>query len=354
MLSLKITKNEINKDKNMGLTGLQNLGNTCWMNSILQCLSNTYFLKQIFLNKEEQWKKHINRDKKESEFVISFYKLFDGMWKQNCTVRPVTMEQLISKNCKNFIQYGQHDAHEALIILIDKLHTGFVKQVNISISGKPKNKIEKMQIQSYNDFKKRYKQDYSVILDIFFGTTVSEIKSKTGESHNFTSFSTLELEIPDTPGPLSIIDCLDHYTKIEKLDGENKWYNEDNNTYENADKRISIFKQPNVLILILKRFLPTGFKNRKNVSFSHDLDIAKYMYDQSLIEDTTKYKLYSICNHVGDINGGHYTSCCLNQNGNWYHYDDTVITPINNISLMNNNQVYILFYVKKNAYNYNV
>ena len=41
----------------------------------------------------------------------------------------------------------------------------------------------------------KYNKDYSIILDIFFGTCVSEIKSvKGGESHNFTSFSTLENE----------------------------------------------------------------------------------------------------------------------------------------------------------------
>ena len=78
------------------------------------------------------------------------------------------------------------------------------------------------------------------------------------------------------------------------------------------------------------------------------------MYDPCLIEGSTMYKLYAVCNHGGDIHGGHYTSCCLNQDGNWYHYDDTVITPISNIDDINNSNVYILFYLKHNAYNYSL
>ena len=78
------------------------------------------------------------------------------------------------------------------------------------------------------------------------------------------------------------------------------------------------------------------------------------MYDPSLIEGSTQYKLFATCNHGGDIHGGHYTSCCLNPNGKWYYYDDTVINPIENIDDLNNNSVYILFYVKQNAYNYNI
>ena len=86
---------------------------------------------------------------------------------------------------------------------------------------------------------------------MFFGICVSEIKSvKGGESHNFTSFSTLELEIPETPGPVTLIDCLDEFTKPEHLENDNKWFNDKTNSYENATKRISIFKQPNILICI--------------------------------------------------------------------------------------------------------
>ena len=64
-----------------------------------------------------------------------------------------------------------------------------------------------------------------------------------------------------------MLDCIDEYTKSEILDGDNKWYNEKSNTYENATKRLSIFKQPNVLICILKDFYPREEKIKNMYHF---------------------------------------------------------------------------------------
>ena len=50
----------------------------------------------------------------------------------------------------------QQDAHETLVFLLDKLHNGFSKHVNIDITGHPKNKFERLQIESYNNFKNSY------------------------------------------------------------------------------------------------------------------------------------------------------------------------------------------------------
>ena len=62
--------------------------------------------------------------------------------------------------------------------------------------------------------------------------------------------------------------------------------------------------------------------------------------------DSYIYDLYGICNHFGDVGGGHYSAYIKNNNGKWYHFNDTSVEEINKENLLSNN-AYCLFYLKK-------
>jgi ubiquitin C-terminal hydrolase len=102
-----------------------------------------------------------------------------------------------------------------------------------------------------------------------------------------------------------------------------------------------IWRAPNTLIICLKRFNNDRTKINTNISFPlenlniNTVDAAKNVYD-----------LYAVCNHVGDLNGGHYFSY-VKQDGNWYEMNDGLIKNIVNTSRINNHYAYILFYQKK-------
>ena len=107
-----------------GICGLQNLGNTCFMNSGLQCLSNTIELTKFFLFK--LYKADINLDNPlglNGRLAEAYHDLLEDMWCGNSSrTAPHDLKRVLGKRVARFSGYGQQDACELLSYLLDLIH----------------------------------------------------------------------------------------------------------------------------------------------------------------------------------------------------------------------------------------
>ncbi|OIT05101.1 PREDICTED: ubiquitin carboxyl-terminal hydrolase 8 [Nicotiana attenuata] len=107
----------------LGLTGLQNLGNTCFMNSALQCLAHTPKLVDYFLG---DYKREINHDNPlgmNGEIASAFGDLLKKLWAPGATpVAPRTFKLKLAHFAPQFSGFNQHDSQELLAFLLDGLH----------------------------------------------------------------------------------------------------------------------------------------------------------------------------------------------------------------------------------------
>ena len=341
----KLEENE--EHKGNGLTGLDNLGNTCFMNSTMQCLSHTYELND-FLD-QGTYTKRLNKVA-DSVILYEWDKLRKMMWSEDCIISPGGFFSQMRKvaNLKNrvlFTGYAQNDLTEFLNFIIDCFHEAIKREVEMDITGNALTEKDKLAVSCYNMYIRMYSKEYSEILNLFYGIHVSKLEFKSGDyqSSSPEPFFNISLPIPDKQN-VTLYDCFDKYTEKEVLDGDNKVTNEKTDEKEECTKQLMFFSLPQILIVILKRF--NNNSRRKNTMVDiplANLNLSKYVVGYQ--DKNVTYDLYGVCNHMGTHMGGHYTAYIKVKDGNWYDFNDRSVSKFNGNVISKNS--YCLFYRKK-------
>jgi len=339
--------------ENGGLVGLNNIGNTCFMNSILQCLSNTQKLKDFCLKADYE----INpKSKMSGRLINSFSDLMKELWTSESSVTPRNLKHQVQKFSTQFSGYNQHDSQEFLRFLLEGLHED-INQVRRK-NSKPLQDLDHLNgcdkaIETWRWYKT--KED-SRIFDLFVGLLESALKcSECGyTSLTYDPFWDLSLPLAKSSyGDTSLEDCLQIFTKKEILDGDEQPKCEKCKCRRRMTKKLSIHKFPRYLVLHLKRFSDSQMFRKKlstHVNFpTRNLDLSDFASTCSNENVTPTYELYAVSNHVGSTHSGHYTANCQNyQNKQWYNYNDSSCRQISESSVCTK-EAYVLFYQLKSS-----
>jgi len=149
---------------------------------------------------------------------------------------------------------------------------------------------------------------------------------------------------------LSLQNCLDEFTKEEKLGEDDLWYCPQCKKHQQATKKFDLWKAPDVLVVHLKRFSNNrSLRDKIDVFIDfpvEGLDLsgmvgeraaAKRLLEQGLDleelnlsdgDEPLVYDLFGVDEHMGGLGGGHYRAYALNHlTEKWYHFDDSYVTP---------------------------
>ncbi|KAL2534826.1 Ubiquitin carboxyl-terminal hydrolase 23 [Abeliophyllum distichum] len=326
---LELLESGLDPELGFGITfrrigaGLRNLGNTCFLNSVLQCLTYTEPLAAYLQSGKHQTscrtagfcalcaiQKHVSRALQSTGRILEPKDLVSNL-------------RCISRNFRNA---RQEDAHEYMVHLLESMHKCCLP------SGVPS--------ESPNAYEK------SLVHKIFGGCLRSQVKCMQCSfcSDKFDPFLDLSLEIMKAD---SLYKALTHFTAKEQLDGGAKQYQcEKCKQKVKALKQLTIYKAPHVLTIHLKRFgshVP-GQKIDKKIEFGPTLDLKPFVTGPC--DGDLKYTLYGVLVHAGwSTHSGHYYCFVRTSSGMWHSLDDNQVVQVNEKKVLQQ-KAYMLFYVR--------
>uniref|UniRef100_A0A8C0W025 Ubiquitin carboxyl-terminal hydrolase n=1 Tax=Castor canadensis TaxID=51338 RepID=A0A8C0W025_CASCN len=299
--------------------GLQNLGNTCYMNATLQCLTYTAPLANYMLSQE-----HSQTCCPLNTCMICILQahMIRALQHSGKVIQP--LRALVT----GFHKYKQEDAHEFLMFVLGAMQ-------NSCLPGH-----KDLDPQAENT---------SLVCQLFGGYWRSQIKCLRchGISDTFDPYLDISLDIKAAQSVQEALKCL---VKPENLDGEEAYDCATCLSRVPATKTLTLKTVPKVLILVLKRFCDfTGVKIGRVVQYPECIDMQPYMSHQNT--EPLVYVLYAVLVHAGlSCHSGHYLCYIKAGNGHWYEMDDAKVTPCGITSVLNR-QAYVLFYVQKSELN---
>lgn len=327
--------------------GLVNLGNTCYMNSVLQALNQTavsrLFVSDAILSLLSQ------RDIRSCRLANAFRKVIRGLNDPNYSsaFSPSILKEAIGDVYEPFRGYQQQDANEFLHVLLDGLHNGLNSKKSSSSAvqiDNSKGRDEELAGAFMDNYSRK---NSSEIINLFgFQERTAVMCPYCSQIYRSFNIST-GIEVPiGKREPVTVEDCLATYCKEEKLDKDSLYSCEKCKRKVQASQQLTLYSTPLILIITLKRFgvqsSDCSTKITTNVAFQQDLDLTPFMCS-SRPNSRNVYRLVAIVNHSGSLNGGHYTADVLGGDGGWSSISDEVVTSATkpNFSL-----AYMLFYEK--------
>ena len=324
-------------------TGLKNIGNTCYMNSCLQVLNNVQELHVILDNVKKY------NDIPEKVICTEWNNIRNVMCSGNGIVNPKRFVHFLHKTSKEidsiFMDFDQNDCDEFLMFMIECIHKSISRPVTTKYKATTTNNVDK---SCFELIQNTYNKEFSEITELFNGITVSFLIDKQNNIRGSKPEFFFSLDLPIVYNNKSVPNlnlCLDIYFEGEMLEGDNAWLDEDKNEKVDVKKCFRLWKFPNILVITLKRYHNGLRKIQNTVEFPLiNLNMNKYYcYNKT---EPVLYDCFGVCNHSGNVNGGHYTSFVKKYDNKWYLYNDSCIKEVNDNNVVSE-QAYCLFYRKK-------
>ncbi|XP_006846723.1 PREDICTED: ubiquitin carboxyl-terminal hydrolase 17-like protein 17-like [Chrysochloris asiatica] len=293
--------------------GLRNMGNTCYVNAALQCLTHTPPLAEYMLSRE-----HSATCRQHAYCVL-------------CTVQAHITQALCHPGhvlepspalARGFHRQQQEDAHEFLMFTLDGMQKA-------SLPG--------------NKHSSSLSEDNGPIRQIFGGYWRSRVKCLQCQAVSDTFDPYLDITL-DIQAAESVKEALQQLSKTEELAGENCYYCNVCQRKVPASKTLNMHTSPEVLMLVLKRFsgMP-GHKAANYVHYEECLDLGGCLSEEN--GRVAPYRLYAVLVHSGPTcHSGHYLCYVRAANGEWYQMDDAKVSACH-ATLVLKQQAYILFYI---------
>lgn len=366
--------------------GLNNFGNTCYLNVIIQSLKTLssftdYCSSETFTNLFAT--KHNNSIMKiDNSVTFNFHRIFTAMKIEKRNLLPDTLRNILCRKNEVFDNDDQQDAHEVFILLIEIMHNEVSQSVKLSQVSNNE--------QLFQTCKTFYSESYSPIYDMFHGIMVTTKTCQCCKNikQTFEPSSYIGLDIPTTP-VTNIVDytkylnikCKNSQIKLSdkeiflmscQLSEETKQEIQKQELIKNEMTRLisvddclkqlqqpeiiedvncincgnismtkctyGIAVAPKIMIIQIKRFKFGQSKNCTGIEIQHNITIQT-------LDDNVQYKLKTLVNHVG-INAqfGHYYMLTFDETiNNWIKIDDEHVS-ICDEKIINNAEIYLMIY----------